>query len=88
MQDDKFAAGGDCLTLGDLCLIATYTTLKVQISTQTQTVTPTPTPTPISQPPPPTTEDQAPEKTPQPNFKEGHVYQHQAFFSSQLGSWI
>jgi len=27
-KDDKFAAGGDTLTLADLCLIATYTTLK------------------------------------------------------------
>ena len=29
MKDDKFAAGGDSLTLADICLLATYTTLKV-----------------------------------------------------------
>ena len=28
-KDDKFAAGGDSLTLADICLLATYTTLKV-----------------------------------------------------------
>merc|ERR1711962_1502703 len=27
-KDDKFAAGGDSLTLADICLLATYTTLK------------------------------------------------------------
>ena len=27
-QDGKFAAGGDSLTLADLCLLATYSTLK------------------------------------------------------------
>ena len=29
IKDDKFAAGGDSLTLADICLLATYTTLKV-----------------------------------------------------------
>merc|ERR1712110_1372451 len=28
VKDDKFAAGGDTLTLADICLLATYTTLK------------------------------------------------------------
>jgi len=28
VKDDKFAAGGDSLTLADICLLATYTTLK------------------------------------------------------------
>ena len=30
-KDDKFAAGGDSLTLADICLLATYTTLKVSV---------------------------------------------------------
>ena len=30
IKDDKFAAGGDTLTLADICLLATYTTLKVR----------------------------------------------------------
>ena len=29
IKDDKFAAGGDSLTLADICLLATYSTLKV-----------------------------------------------------------
>jgi hypothetical protein len=28
MQESKFVAG-DCLTLGDICLLATYSTIKV-----------------------------------------------------------
>merc|ERR1711971_1434535 len=28
VKDDKFAAGGDSLTLADICLMGTYTTLK------------------------------------------------------------
>ena len=29
VAEDKFSAGTDCLTLGDLALLATYSTMKV-----------------------------------------------------------
>ena len=39
VAEDKFSAGTDCLTLGDLALLATYSTLKVGTRHHTITTT-------------------------------------------------